>query len=721
MKILILDVENSVQRTKEIDEDGKEKEVIDNSPFNPLNRLVNVHWRKLELELDDIDRFKFDDLRSRIGDDNHSIFYHNEHSVPDSPDQLQEALDWADIIVGHNIKYDILWLTESGFTVPDRVLDTMINEYIFARGVRRLLSLESTAIRYDVTHKKGALIAQYWNDGTGFEAMPLSDVLEYTEADVLSCAEILIKQLQLLQESENTTLNNIVDLMSENLLFLVEIERNGIKINLERLNEVEAEYKAEHDKIVVELEQIARDVMGDTPISLTSPKDISTLVYSREIVNRDEHMEIFGISNDWPTYMTDAQFAAAVRKTTRIVRKTQAKHCIECDGRGWIQKVKKDGAPHKNTNQCKVCKGRGFILVVLKPIAGLRLSPEIPLDASANGFAVSKLQIDRLLAQAHAKGNLQAVAFLNGKKRLNAINTYLNSFVNGIRRWTRADGLLHPNFNQHVARTGRLSSSNPNFQNQPKGKKFPVRDCIVSRFEGGSIIECDFSGLEFRVAGDLSRDPQIIGDILAGKDIHRQTGSIVYQTDPENITKDQRDGVKPHTFAPLYGAQGKNQPEHIRRYYEEFFNIYERHGEWQIEQMEAVLANGLVRTPSGREYKFPGTRRIGENKTTNATQIVNWPVQGFATGDIVPLACIRALRKWRELKPKSLLILTVHDSIVADTYPGEEKLVYDILHWATTGCPDEMEDRWNYTMAIPLASEQAKGPDWGHLEGLHYD
>src|SRR5690606_39011485 len=103
----------------------------------------------------------------------------------------------------------------------------------------------------------------------------------------------------------------------------------------------------------------------------------------------------------------------------------------------------------------------------------------------------------RLIAQANENGNLLAVEFLTKKKRLNAVNTYLNSFVGGIERWTRDDGILHPNFNQCVARTGRLSSSDPNFQNQPKGHKFPVRKTVVSRWRssGGLIVEADFSGL----------------------------------------------------------------------------------------------------------------------------------------------------------------------------------------------------------------------------------
>lgn len=280
-----------------------------------------------------------------------------------------------------------------------------------------------------------------------------------------------------------------------------------------------------------------------------------------------------------------------------------------------------------------------------------------------------------------------------------------------------------------------------NFQNQPKEKKFPIRGCVISRFkripvhhyredgqytettyEDGVITECDFSGLEFVVAGELSRDPQIIEDILSGKDIHGQTAAIVHQVKDKTINwKDKehssiRNEVKPYTFAPLYGGQGANEPDHIRTYFKEFFNIYKRHGEWQVEQMESVIKNGFVRTPSGREYEFPGTVRLRNGRTSNSTAIVNYPVQGFATGDIVPLACIRAYRKFKELGLKSKLILTVHDSIAADTHPDEKDIVPKVLKWATEGCPEEIKERWGYELVLPLKSEVSQGINWMELE-----
>ena len=82
----------------------------------------------------------------------------------------------------------------------------------------------------------------------------------------------------------------------------------------------------------------------------------------------------------------------------------------------------------------------------------------------------------------------------------------------------------------------------------------------MSRFDGGQILEIDFSGLEFRVAGELSRDSQIIEDIRNGKDVHKQTASIINQCDVEEVTKDMRQAAKAYTFAPLYGGMGANEP-----------------------------------------------------------------------------------------------------------------------------------------------------------------
>jgi DNA polymerase III epsilon subunit-like protein len=86
-------------------------------------------------------------------------------------------LKQADVLVAHNAKFDVMWLLEMGFRIPDRIYCTMIGEYILAKGQREELSLKATAERRDVTRKKSDLVDELFKAGTGFEAMPLDTVL----------------------------------------------------------------------------------------------------------------------------------------------------------------------------------------------------------------------------------------------------------------------------------------------------------------------------------------------------------------------------------------------------------------------------------------------------------------------------------------------------------------------------------------------------------------
>lgn len=705
MQIIVFDLETTVQR------DGSN---IDNSPFNPRNRMVSAHWRLIK---DGV-----------IGEPKNLVFYHDEKETPDSPDEFIEALKSSDLGVAHNAKFDVLYLMESGLPVPPEMYCTMIGEYIFARAQQISKSLKETAERRDVTRKKSDLVDNLFKvEKLGFDQMPLDVVIEYAEADVLSCAEIYLDQQMDLLKKSNAGLKPVFTLMNEMLMFLCEIECNGIKIDLEALDEVEREFVAEKEQLEKKLNEIIIDVMGDTPINSNSGADMSKVIYSREVVNKEAHKSSFNIGTGpngkplHPARMSPSQFANTVRKHTRRVYKTVAYHCDTCAGKGKIQKYKKDGTPWKNLTKCPSCEGQGFTLMQTGKIAGLKLVPEGPQDASINGFKTDKTTIKRLISQAEAKNNLDAVVFLQSMSRLNAISTYLDSFVKGIQTYTRPDGVLHAQFNQCTTRTGRLSSSNPNFQNQPKGGKFPVRKCVVSRFEGGAILEADFSGLEFRVAGELSRDPQIIEDILDGKDVHKQTATIINQCSVESVSKEMRQGAKAYTFAPLYGGMGAGEPPHVQTYFKEYFNIYQGLKRWHQALMDGVLKDGIVRIPSGREFYFPNAKRLRGGRITNATAVVNYPVQSFATADIVPLACVRALRGFREHNLTSKLILTVHDSIVVDVYPGEQDTVVKILRWAMSDVGEELQERFNYTPVLPLDIEAEAGKNWMETTPISVD
>jgi len=697
LNILFLDLETTVQRF-----DGK----IDNSPFNPDNKCVSAHFA---MNADPI---------------THLVFHHDEKNQADSPALLQEALSQADIVVCHNAKFDVQWLLEMGFTIKGSVYCTMIGEYILAKGQRQKLSLKDTAERRNVTRKKSDLVDDLFKAGTGFESMELATVIEYAEADVIACREIYHAQQADFAEDRNASLLNIVYLMNDMLQFLVEIERNGVKIDNTALQRIKTHFLKEQAELQHDLNEIVEEVMGDTPINLNSNADLFSVIYSREVIDRNNHIQVWNIGTDhrgkpkYPPRMNAAEFKRAVRATTRIIKRTVAVCCPECQGEGKVYRKKVDGSRWKKPSKCPSCIGAGALYQPTDKTAGLMLNPQNPNWASINGFKTDKDTMQRLILQARSKGKYLAVGFLTKISRLNAINTYLDSFIQGIETWTRADGILHTQFNQCVTATGRLSSTSPNLQNMPK-RGFPVREAVVSRFSDGLIIEADFSSLEFVVCGELSRDTQIISDVLNGKDLHKQTASIIHQCDVSEVTKEQRQGAKMHSFAPIYGATGNQYEGHTKEYYTEFFNIYQGLAEYHQRLASGVLKDGHVRIFSGRQFYWPDVRRTRNNRTTFYTQIVNYPVQSAATADLVPLSCIRAFRKFRELGLRSKLVLTVHDSIVVDTHPEEIEQVKDALRWAMEGVTEEASKLWDYTFALPLNIEISRGENW--LEQEEYD
>lgn len=701
IKVLCVDVESTVQR-----KDGR----IDGSPFNEDNYLVSVGacWIKKGVTLDDVEYFFFD---------------HNDipssYNVRDPYNNLAYMIEQADVLVGHNIKFDLHWLREANFDITGKkYYCTMIGEYVLARGQKIPLSLDETSKRRKVHLKQSQLVSERFNRGEGYEAIPMEIVEEYGRSDVLSCAEVFLAQTAEYAVNENANLRKTRNMMNQMLEVLLDMEANGIYIDLAELSTVEKEYTQEKIALEKRMYEICKEVMGDIPVNLNSPAQLSEVIYSRKILDKSKWKETFNIGLNKQgkplprPWMTDKEFASEVKRQTEVLYRKKGKTCEECGGQGTFFKTKKNGESFKKPTRCGTCQGAGIAFEDTATIAGLKLTPKGVRDISANGFVTSKKTVDVLLAQAQRKNNPLAIEFLNSMKRLNAVTTYLTSFCEGIRRNTRKNHLLHTTFNQCVTATGRLSSSDPNFQNQPRGGTFPVRKCVLSRFEGGKIIEADFSGLEFRVAGELSQDPQIIADILEGKDVHKQTASIINQCPVDQVTKDMRQQAKAYTFAPLYGGRGAGEPQHVQNYFREYFNIYKGLAVWHETLRNGVLATTKVTLPSGRELAWPDAKREESGWVTYGTQIVNYPVQSFATADIVPLACIRAYKMMKNRHIKSLCVLTVHDSIVVDTHPDEINTVKEILIEAMEGVADEIKSRYDYKMVLPLAIEIKAGDNW---------
>ena len=670
--ISTVDVETSYQKT--------EHGGMDPLPFNPQNILVSVGIN---------DEYYFTNHSERIDE---GCYY-----------KIQAILDQTTLLVGHNIKFDLTWLLEAGFKYKGRVYDTMLGEYVLNRGIRKSLTLEMCCRRRKIGSKDDR-IKEFMDRGVSFENIPKEIVEEYGRMDVQITRRLFDSQMEDLKLEKNRGLLRTIKMMNEFLIVLTDMERNGIHINLDTLQSVEKQYRAEFAYLRQKIDKIVYEKMGDTKINLASPEQLSWVIYSKKPKSKEIWSKLFNIGIDKHTgknkrrpQFSRIKFRELVRSNTEMLYKTTAEQCGGCQGKGVIKKIKVDGTPYKKYSKCSVCDGDGFNYSRLAKVAGFNQRPRSVYDIAEAGFRTDRITLSKIVGE--AEGELKE--FIDAIIRHNAIDTYLHTFVNGIKSFTNESSLLHPKFMQAVTATARLSSRDPNFQNQPRGKTFPIRKVVDSRFEGGSILEIDFAQLEFRTAVFLAQDKQGMEDIKNKIDVHSYTAEIIGVS---------RQDAKAHTFKPLYG--GTTGTEEEKRYYKKFAEKYKDIAKWHEELQTQAIKFKTLKLPTGREYSFPYAERMPWGGSSYSTQIKNYPVQGFATADIVPLACIKIYELMKEQKVKSLLINTVHDSIVADVYPGEEAVMSKIFKQGTASVIPALKEYYGINFNVPLDTDLKMGYNW---------
>ena len=491
---------------------------------------------------------------------------------------------------------------------------------------------------------------------------------------------------------------------------LARTEQVGLKINMDTLDEIEQMYTEELETLEVRLNELAREAMGDTPVSLTSPDDRSMLLYSRKVKDKKDWSRTFNLGMEQRgatmkpkqrTRFSQREFNQTVRRMTDIVYKTRAETCPACKGHGRTRVVKKDGTLGKAVRVCRKCDGKGVLYIPTNTVAGFKMSPRDSYDVASAGFRTDKDTLD--VRSSELSG--AAHEFVNGYVRFNALRTYLNTFVEGIKNNVDGRGFIHPEFMQCVTATGRLSSRNPNFQNMPRGNTFAIRKVVESRFPGGLVLEGDYSQLEFRVAGFLAKDSQAYKDVEDGTDVHSYTASVIGCS---------RQEAKAHTFKPLYG--GVTGTDDQQRYYRAFKEKYEGVTEWHKELQKEAVSKKEITLPSGRQYAFPSARWTEWGTATNRTAICNYPVQGFATADLLPMALIQLdkMMRWREMK--SVICNTVHDSIVLDVHPDEKESCINLLAHCMQNLPAQTMNRYGVEYDMPVGIELKIGKNWLDLE-----
>ncbi len=288
--------------------------------------------------------------------------------------------------------------------------------------------------------------------------------------------------------------------------------------------------------------------------------------------------------------------------------------------------------------------------------------------------------------------------------------TYLDALPQLVRAET---GRLHTSFNQAIAATGRLSSSEPNLQNIPI--RTPLGRDIRRAFiapEGHSLISADYSQIELRVLAHLSGDAALIEAFIEGQDIHDQTAEQVFGTESGLDPHELRRRAKIINYALLYGKTAFTlardigvTPKMAQAFIDAYFAGYPAVRGFLDDVIAEARERGEVRTMSGRRRLVPELRsRNGQIRAAAERATVNMPIQGSAA-DILKRAMIDLSR---ELPASARMILTVHDELVLEAPQDNAEHVANLVREAMVGAA---------SLRVPLTVDVGIGENWMDAKG----
>ena len=291
-----------------------------------------------------------------------------------------------------------------------------------------------------------------------------------------------------------------------------------------------------------------------------------------------------------------------------------------------------------------------------------------------------------------------------------AITKLTSTYINSMFDLVNEAGFIHPLYKQALTLTGRLSSVNPNIQNMPIRTDLGrvIRDCFVSRFDGGKIFSSDYSQIELRVLAHMADDQAMIDLFTSNEDFHTSTAAQIYEVDKSEVTPSMRRSAKAINFGIVYGMSAWGLSEtlgispieaniYINKYFYRFSNVKV----FLDNTVSEAKKNGYTKTIMNRVRYIP--ELANSNKALVAfgeRTAMNSPIQGSAA-DIIKVAMVNVDAKLKDFK--SLLIAQVHDELVFDVYPGEEESLAQMVK-------EEMEKA--VSLKVKLVAEGEIGHSW---------
>ena len=287
----------------------------------------------------------------------------------------------------------------------------------------------------------------------------------------------------------------------------------------------------------------------------------------------------------------------------------------------------------------------------------------------------------------------------------------LSTYVEGLLKAQAADGRVHSTFIQTEARTGRISSTEPNLQN------IPIRTELGSRLRGyfvagagQTLVDADYSQIELRILAHITGDEAMCSAFLHGADIHRSTAAKIYHLPEEEVTPALRSASKAINFGIMYGKGSFSLSKDLdipvkeaEAFLKTYLNTFPKVDGYMQDCIAHAKEKGYVETLFGRRRPLPELSSSNFNIRASGERMArNTPIQGTAA-DIIKLAMVHVWQRLRDENLQAKLLLQVHDELIVEAPEEEVEQVKALLR-------EEMEQVVQYS--VPLTTEVGTGKTW---------
>jgi DNA polymerase I len=288
----------------------------------------------------------------------------------------------------------------------------------------------------------------------------------------------------------------------------------------------------------------------------------------------------------------------------------------------------------------------------------------------------------------------------------------LRQTIEGLLKTVQSDGRIHTTFNQTIAATGRLSSTDPNLQNIPirteEGRR--IREGFVVGKGYDCLMTADYSQIEMRIMAHLSEDDELIAAFKSGQDFHSITASRVFGVPADDVTPGQRAKIKAMNYGLAYGlsAFGLGQqlridPSEARGLMDEYFMTFGGVRDYLAGVVDEARRTGFTETILGRRRYLPDlSSDIRQRREMAERMALNAPIQGSAA-DLIKVAMLHVDGAIREAGLGSRMLLQVHDELVFEVAEGERDALEEIVRREMGGAAD---------LAVPLDVSVGTGRSW---------